>query len=454
MMWLPLFVTTLVLPLGKSLELPSMHVQAALAKKQSPDWWAQVGERIFYSPASSFLGLSQNVSDYYYVMGSKAALTDDIKKHCVGSEGRYHILHLPKGPSMLEVSHTSLGTSGDRRASISKLNKLQYGIVLSEGFPLYDLSADYQNPLDSTGLAFEKAGLDQISADSTMDYLRRLTAFPTRSYSNDSASIEVEHWLQKEFQAMGLTSCFHNFDNGDRQLTNVVAFVPGSSQSSVTVGAHYDSRPFDGKAPGAEDNGSGVAGLLEMARAFMRTKVTPKHSVYFVAFAGEEPGLIGSKHFAQALKAGGDALPTECRRKPDSFIQLTSNRKSHGSTEHRTNRAIIMDEIGWASSKLDKLTVNLETYDKQGKVVMDHLRHSSQDHNGDSLEVVHNAHPFGSDHMSFLDQGMEAALTINGDDEAYPFYHRSDDDITNVSPELLTKVVKMNYGALMRMCLA
>merc|ERR1711957_431801 len=77
-----------------------------------------------------------------------------------------------------------------------------------------------------------------------------------------------------------------------------------------TVGAHYDSRPFSGAAPGADDNGSGVAALLAIAKAFTDTKAQTKKNVYFVGFAGEEDGLDGSAAYTKALFEGG--LPEEC----------------------------------------------------------------------------------------------------------------------------------------------
>jgi hypothetical protein len=447
MMWFPIYVLSLCIPLAKTVFLPSVHVEASSPLKSSPGWWAQVGDKVYYAPPTSFLGLSQNVSDYYYMQGSPSALTDKIKKHLVGSEGKWHIMHLPYGPSMLEISHAS----GDRRASFSRLNRLRHGTVLASGYPPFDLLADYVNPLDNTQKALEKAGVDAITPESSMGFLKKLTDFPTRSYSNSTASNQVEHWLKSEFEAMGLTTCFHTFASNSNQLTNVIARVPGTTQSTVTVGAHYDSRPFDGPAPGAEDNGSGVAGLLAMAKAFTLTKVQPKHTVNFVAFAGEEPGLIGSQHYADALKNGGEGLPAECRSQSDSFLQLNSNRK--GRSTSAVNRAIIMDEIGWASPNYKKLTVNLESYDTLGRNVMNHMRHSVADHLGDSIDVVHNSGPYGSDHMSFLSNDMECALTINGDDEGYPFYHKSGDTIDNVNADLLTKTAKMNYGALMRMAM-
>jgi len=381
-------------------------------------------------------------------MGSKSAFTDSMEKHVVGSEGRWHILHLPKGPSMLEVSARSY--SGDRRHSLSTLKRLESGTVLSEGFPPYVVSSSYKNPLDAAGQAKEKAAVDTINDDSAMDYLKKLVAFPTRSYSNPDASAKVEKFLKTELEDLGMHTCYHTFNTYQQNsLTNVVAHVPGSQSGAVIVGAHYDSRPFEGAAPGAEDNGSGVASLLAMAKAFVASKVQPKKSVYFVAFAGEEPGLIGSKHFAEDLK--NQKLPSDCTA-ASSFLQrnLKGEKKEFKASDYS---AIVMDEIGWLTPNkaFPKPTVNLESTDAQGKEVMDHLRDSAKTHLGEKIAVVHNGHPFGSDHMSFLDNGIASVLTINGDDEAYPNYHQSSDKIENVNPNLMKMITQMNLGALMRM---
>merc|ERR1712232_27677 len=110
----------------------------------------------------------------------------------------------------------------------------------------------------------------------------------TRSYKNPEASRAVQQFLEKQFTSMGLASCMHNFTNGNSNLVNVVAFLPGKTADIVTVGAHYDSRPFDGSAPGAEDNGSGVAAMLAAAKALTDAKVKPMANIYFVGFAAEE----------------------------------------------------------------------------------------------------------------------------------------------------------------------
>ncbi|WP_242927998.1 M28 family metallopeptidase [Pontibacter vulgaris] len=85
---------------------------------------------------------------------------------------------------------------------------------------------------------------------------------------------------------------------------NVVAFVEGSIKpdSFIVFSAHYDHLGGQGKDvyfPGANDNASGTAMLLELAHHYSQPENKPKYSMAFIAFAAEEAGLLGSYHFVQ-----------------------------------------------------------------------------------------------------------------------------------------------------------
>lgn len=407
----------------------SDELGAAARSVKGAKWWTQVGSRVYHSPEAPSR-LSTNINDYYYAMGSEGALTDELMRQRVGGEGRVHIFHLPKsrgGPSMLQTSLRGR----TRRSSLSDFKRLPMGVDIKTQFPEYTGESNYSNPLSSAGQHVEVAAVAEVTKESFSEYLTKLVALTTRSYNSKKGTSEAVSLLKSEFEAMGMTVCTQGSG-----IMNVVGFVPGTSTGNVVVGAHYDSRPFSGAAPGAEDNGSGTAALLAMARAFMKTKVKPEKNVYFVAFGGEEPGLLGSTEFAGSISENnGQEIPAECRQ-------------AH-SLEPDSTTAIIMDEIGWVSPSMKDRTVNLEAYDWT-KDLMEHLVHSCHDHNGDSLKVVHNNAPFGSDHMCFLDRNMAAVLTINGDDEAYPNYHQSSDTIENVDMQYASEIAKMNMGALIR----
>ena len=98
----------------------------------------------------------------------------------------------------------------------------------------------------------------------------------------------------------------------ETSMTNIVATLKGSDPESAdrvyVVGAHYDSRPTDlvdgeSDAPGADDNGSGTAAVLELARVMAAHP--SEATIVFVAFDGEEQGLFGSDDFARLFTAAG-----------------------------------------------------------------------------------------------------------------------------------------------------
>lgn len=96
---------------------------------------------------------------------------------------------------------------------------------------------------------------------------------------------------------------------------NVIAYLDNKASKTIIIGAHYDhlglnehnnSTKVNSKGEihnGADDNASGVSGVLELARIFSKNKSTEKVNYIFALFSGEEDGLIGSKHMAETIKA-------------------------------------------------------------------------------------------------------------------------------------------------------
>lgn len=94
-------------------------------------------------------------------------------------------------------------------------------------------------------------------------------------------------------------------------VNNVLAYLPGKTDEYVIIGAHYDHLGrgnYDSLAPsqigqihpGADDNASGTAGVLELAGMFAPLKGQLQRGILFASFAGEELGLLGSEHWVQA----------------------------------------------------------------------------------------------------------------------------------------------------------
>ena len=161
-----------------------------------------------------------------------------------------------------------------------------------------------------------------VSAAQLENTVRTLASFPTRHTLSPSGSALAVNWIAAQFTAISAATGGRlrverdtwTQPAGERlpapvSLTNVVATLPGDEtpERVIIVSGHYDSRVTDvmnasGNAPGANDDASGVAVALELAR-LMAGHHYPA-TVKFVAVTGEEQGLYGSTHLAQEMADG------------------------------------------------------------------------------------------------------------------------------------------------------
>ncbi len=150
--------------------------------------------------------------------------------------------------------------------------------------------------------------LNQVNADSIAWFIQQLQDFGTRN-AHANNRLEVANWIRNQFLRFGIPNAqvelFNIFQNTNQY--NVVATLPGTltPEKYIIVGGHHDSIVFDGNdplltAPGADDNASGTAAALEIARVLKASNYQPECSIRFVTFAAEEYGLWGSKYHAQA----------------------------------------------------------------------------------------------------------------------------------------------------------
>ncbi len=95
------------------------------------------------------------------------------------------------------------------------------------------------------------------------------------------------------------------------KANNIIGYLDNDATNTIVIGAHYDhlglgengssldANPQGKIHNGADDNASGVAGLIELARYFQKNKIKEKYNFLFSAFSGEELGLFGSKYFTE-----------------------------------------------------------------------------------------------------------------------------------------------------------
>lgn len=156
----------------------------------------------------------------------------------------------------------------------------------------------------------------EVSQQQLMAYIRQLESFGTRNAFSDTQSETfgigaARRWIFNEFVRVGngrLTVEFQDFPlsyNGySAEQSNVVATLPGKGEGNgvLVLMGHYDNRPPDvtdgfSRATGANDNGSGIALLLETAR--IMSSRDWNQTIVFLATSAEEQGAFGARYYAE-----------------------------------------------------------------------------------------------------------------------------------------------------------
>ncbi len=239
------------------------------------------------------------------------------------------------------------------------------------------------------------AGVVQSELQSQVQTLQN---FGTR-HSQYAGGLAASQWIRDQFLAYGYTDVsFHNYNSWN---DNVVCVKPGAVYPDryVVVGGHYDSTNFsgDGYAPGADDNATGTVGVLQVAKAFAAHEF--EYTMIFIAFSGEEQGLVGSDAWAAEAAAGG----------MDIVGMLNMDMLCYKATSDAED----VDIISNASSDVlaDLAYAAIATYVPELAAVEGYLSGGS------------------SDHASFWGNGFRAIFFFEDSDAYSPYIHTSNDVI-------------------------
>jgi hypothetical protein len=199
--------------------------------------------------------------------------------------------------------------------------KLLTLLLAVASLPLFSQTITHRNP------ELEKLVLE-VSSDSLENYVRTLAAFTSRHTLNTDAKNGMpaaQNYVLKKFnefakQSRGrMTAEIENFTIPadarrilkDSPAANVIATLKGTNPNDdriFVISGHMDSRnkdvmDADGIAPGANDDGSGTAAVIELARILAKKEFSA--TILFVAFTGEEEGLKGATYLADKAKEMG-----------------------------------------------------------------------------------------------------------------------------------------------------
>ena len=198
---------------------------------------------------------------------------------------------------------------------------------------------------------------------------------------------------------------------------NVLGMIPGTRVGwrYIVVTAHYDHVGMNGGQiyNGADDNASGVATMLELARRLKET--APEHSVIFVAFDGEERSLLGAKHFVQAPPVPLSSMALNlnfdmtARAETDNRLWVT------GTYQHPTFRPL------------------LETIPANGGVSLAFGKDTPQDTGADNWVEASDHGAFYRADVPFLYLGVDY----------HADYHKPTDDFDKVTPAVFTSATEL-----------
>ena len=239
----------------------------------------------------------------------------------------------------------------------------------------------------------------------------------------------VENFIEKELVSYGLKVESDYFLYRGTNFRNIVSRSSAQRGASLVIlGAHFDSVPG---TPGADDNASGVAVLLEAARLLSRARL--RSEVLFCAFNLEELNMIGSSYFANKLKSA-DA-------KVDAMVSLEmvgytdsrpgSQKYPIGLSAFYPDRGDFIGVIGnWNSASL------LRRFARQMRQVRGlPVETLSVPGNGGLIPAVRL-----SDHSPFWDAGYPALMVTDTSFFRNPHYHGSTDTLETLDLDFMAKI--------------
>ena len=233
---------------------------------------------------------------------------------------------------------------------------------------------------------------------------------------NQPGNNKAADYIKQKLNSYGLVTFDQNFSSTGR---NVYGVQLGSlyPNKEYIICAHYDDQPSGTTAPGADDNASGTAAVIEAARIF--TQYNSKYTVIYALWDEEEQGLVGSAYYAQQAANAGDSIMG----------------------------VINMDMIAYDSDNDSAGEIHIQNYGNSISL-KDNMVQVNTTYSIGVTPVVENPGTTASDQASFWNHGYGALLLIEeyygGDFNAY--YHTINDLIIHFNQPYYLKMSKLALG--------
>ena len=284
--------------------------------------------------------------------------------------------------------------------------------------------------------------LDQVNSTKLKERIDILSSFHTRN-TKSSYIEDVAYWLKSELHNLCDDRVFfHNYTQIDQNQTfnlkNIICSSKQGSASShqynktIIIGAHYDSRAevlnnTNTRAPGADDNASGVSALLELVRIL--SPLNLKLNLEFVLFSGEEQGLWGSSSYVKYIDKNNRTKNIDFYINFDMLGYTPSN---------ETNKVILEYDIGNKYVQNDNYSKTIALFIKQIAS------------NYTNLEAILSKLE-NSDFIPFEAFGHTVIGIHDGGAKKNPHYHKSSDTPDTLNINYLTSITKMVLATILEL---
>lgn len=201
-----------------------------------------------------------------------------------------------------EISHDVGVCGGFTQVSRDDLPRIQNNILAQQNLKSQDQKLRFR--LDSNA-SIENA-LSEIKEENLKKDIDFLTSFKTRSArnSNNSEIEKIKNYILNQLPTTTLKYDVQLITHRRTPQKSIHIQVQGKSDSRLVMGGHIDSinQSWGGStaAPGADDNASGSAALIQILNVALKQNTTPNYTLDFYWYAGEESGLIGSGEIAKS----------------------------------------------------------------------------------------------------------------------------------------------------------
>jgi len=257
--------------------------------------------------------------------------------------------------------------------------------------------------------------IEQIDESIFLSYEENLTANGPRPTGSSSCILAAEY-MYDQFQSMGLAVRYHHWSNGGYTSDNVEATLNGTDETSdeiYIICAHYDTVSA---GPGADDDTSGTAAVL--IAALIMSQYQFNNTIKFVAFSGEEQGMLGSEVYAQEAAAQGWNI----------VGVLNCDMISYAISASDGSNLIVFEDT--ASEWLYTYTVSINT--KYNEYIQ--------------LTLQYGGDTWGSDHWYFWQNGYSALFYFEYTET--PYYHTAQDTMAHINATYAVKNMRLIFATL------